>query len=501
MNPGLFNSVPTAQAPLPQDTTADALWVACATAVAASLTLAATMSWAAGVPAAAGVKGFLMVVFHRLSDGVLFPASAPPWFALYTPTTLSAIAVGAAVAAFLGWTLAFKKVDPAKHVRGKQLAEGKGEIRHLLHAEVKREGEGIFLAPGLLAGAERVRRSFFLLGSIGGGKTQALLYLLNQLINQDYKLLIVDGPKGDMSRTIPDAVVIAPWHDGPAWDIARDCSTRGYARELARRLIPVSEKDPLWGNAAGMIFVSILCKLQAENGENWGWADIFFHVMLPIDQLKKIAEIHYPPAVQAIADAESKTTQSIMINLTAFMADVMEMALAWRHTREKFSFLDWWQNEDHAQKNVIIQTSGEYSALGQAYISAIVGLLSNLTVSPSFPESKTRKNVVVIDEFAQLPKMAGFEKFLEIGRSKGVSAIIATQSPGQIKKVWGAEDLQAWFGMVGTRYFARVLGHEDQKFVLDELGQQDILIPSETITSTGGGCYSRSVAYSGERDH
>lgn len=438
-----------------------------------------------------GTPGLWAIITHAASVGL---AGAPSQVVAVL-TASGAMAATLGIAAFL--LVAAEKTDGVVHASGGRVRKGAGAARVAVKQELGRS-PSLFKVAGLDFTLDRIRRSFLILGSIGGGKTQVIWSLLLELKKAQFRMLVLDGPKGDYSTAIPGKpLIIAPWHAGPAWDIAKDCTTRGHARELARALIPVSEKDPIWGNAAGMIFVAILCKLQAEKGVEWGWAELYEHITLDIDTLRGIAEQHYPPAIQILADAESKTTQSVQINLTAFMSDVFEMSLAWRDTPEKFSFCDWWQDRGAyvKQQIVILQGSGEFKSLAGGYISSILQLLANLTASPSFPESKTRRNIIVADEFAQLPKMPGFEKFFEIGRSKGCSAIVATQSPAQLRKVWGEDDLQSWVSMIGTKVYARILGHLDAEMVLAELGEREVYRPTETVTSSAsagaGGSSSR----------
>lgn len=408
---------------------------------------------------------------------------------------------GIAAAAWLGWLVARVKVSAEVAGHGGQLLRGAaaagGEIRR-----EARLSEVIFEAGGIKFTLDRLRRSFVILGSIGGGKTQIIWSLLSGLQKSGFRTLIVDGPKGDYSTSAPGPLLrIAPWHSGPAWHIAADCQTRAHARELALSLIPISDKDPIWGNAASMIFTAIICKLQAEQGTRWGWSDIYEHIILPIESLHTIAAQHYPPAAQALADAESKTTQSIVINLTAFMADVFELALAWRTTENRFSFVKWWRGEyAQAPSTVILQGSGEFKSLAGGYISSIINTLANLTASPTFAESQTRKNVLIIDEMAQLPRLAGVEKFLEIGRSKGCSAIFATQSPAQLRKIYSQDDLSSWLAMVGTKIFVRIAGADDAQIAMRELGDREVYMPTTSQTSSAAGAVGGSITSGWQRD-
>lgn len=418
-------------------------------------------------------------------------------FQVVSLLALVAAAISLVVALAVALAVAIKISTPRRieiHHEGGRLRVGAVAARAVLAGETGRSPADVFLA-GLPITRDRLRRSLTIFGSPGGGKTQIIWHLIRSAVRSGYRMLVVDGPKGDYSRSMPgQLLIVAPWHSGPAWDIAADCPTRNHARELARALIPVSGKDPLWGNAANMIFIACVCKLQVERGSAWGWGDLLDLILLPVDQLKPIAERFYPPATQAVADAESKTTQSIVINLTAFMQDVYEMALAWKDAKEKFSFCNWWSGTTGPQ-TVILQGSGEFSSLAGGYISAVVKMIAALTASPSFADSSDRKNLIVIDELAQLPKLDGLEKFMEIGRSKGCPAILATQSPSQLRKIYGEDDLAAWMSMAGTRLFVRTSGASDLAFVMREIGEKKVYIPTQSSTiSASGTAVSRGFA-------
>ncbi|MEI2706571.1 MAG: type IV secretion system DNA-binding domain-containing protein [Ilumatobacteraceae bacterium] len=367
------------------------------------------------------------------------------------------------------------------HAEGAQLRHGAAALAGALKPE-SRLSDLLFSAAGIPWHRDRIRRSVLVLGSIGGGKTQMILSFLGGLIASRHRVLIVDGPKGDYSQVMKNPLVLAPWHSGHAWDVARDTPSRGHAVALAGALIPDS-KDPLWSNASRAVLIAALCKLIATRSGEWTWADLYSEVTGEVDELYSTAREFYPPAVRLLEDAESKTTGSILMNLSAFLLPVAELAGAWGSVTQRFSFVDWWSGKPGPQV-VIIQSSAEFSALSGAYISAILTRLALLTASPSYKESPTRKNAVVIDEFAQLPKIQGFEKFIEIGRSKGCSVILGTQSLAQIRKTWGKDDMSAWLAMIGTKCFARTAGADDVELVQREIGTRKVLLPMSSTSNS-----------------
>ena len=474
-------------APVAQKNLEQSVVFSCLAALA-TLIICCIISFKAISPLTAGGRPVGLFEFYSLP---LFKAR---WFFSHAPfgPVLAAVLppVFALAAGIKTFFLMYKETRPEVHHEGGQLRTSAAAAKPLIKAETRRSPVD-FRVAGVDFSRDRIRRSFGIFGSTGSGKTQQIWHLIHGAAQANYKMLVVDGPKGDFSTCMPvsqtNMLIVAPWHAGPAWHIAKDCPTRAHARELAKALISVSASDPLRGNAAGMIFTALLCKLQAEKGTDWAWQDVLSMIRLPIEEQRQIAEIYYPPAAQALIDAESKTTQSILINLTAFMSDVYEMALAWKNATTKFSFTDWWRGEIENPPIVILQGSGEFSSLAGGYINAIIRMISALTASPLFSDSPDRKNLIIIDELAQLPKISGLEKFLEIGRSKGCPAILATQTPSQLEKIYGKEDLTSWMSMLGTRFFGRTNGASDIQFINREIGEKTVYVPTTTVTKSAGG--------------
>lgn len=420
------------------------------------------------------------------------------WPAIWRVAFVSSSSI--AVGIWVTWQLS-RPVEVIRHHRGRRKVSA-SILSAIAQNECKHENGTACHINTIPISAERIARSVGILGSTGGGKTVTINQINKDLDERGYRLLIVDGPKGDFSSSdglYLTALRIAPWHAGALWDIARDCRTRADAREFASRLIPVSDKEPLFGNAARFAFVTAVCYLIDTKGTNWGWGDLWDACALDIEALKQLAEKFYPPAVEVFLDAESKTTKSIIINFRAYMGDIYEIAQAWRDVPTdwiRFSFLDWLHARGRSgkQRHVIIQTSGEWQSVGRAFSNAVIGLLSQAVVSPTLAESKTRRIALVIDELGQLGRLDGIEKFLEIGRSKSVSAIFATQNPAQLRIIYGEDQLNSWFAMLGLRLYVRTLGSEDQEWVATQIGKREIDVPHTSVSVSANG-YNSNHSY------
>ena len=101
-----------------------------------------------------------------------------------------AIAVGAGatigVLALLGFLLCLRLERPTfKVTRGSRLYGGQAGRKAFARAcatECRVHGRGVELAPSIALSRDRETRHFLILGSVGGGKTQTMLHLINAAI-------------------------------------------------------------------------------------------------------------------------------------------------------------------------------------------------------------------------------------------------------------------------------------------------------------------------------
>lgn len=444
------------------------------------------------------LKGLLATLFgsffHIRSD---LAAEYQDWLArggaaLILPRFFVAGGAGVAVLLFLLLKLA-KPRDLHIHVSGRRLltdTAATSELTTQAGFECKAHGQGIKLHPAFpfALSLDRETRHFFVLGSIGGGKTQVILPLMLAAQARNDRMIVHDN-KGDFTGKLPgDPIIVAPWDErSMAWDVAADCTTKQDARELAARLIQES-KDPMWSSAARQILVGFLISLQQERGTNWGWQDLAALVPLPQPDLLRLMAKFNPEGVRAVEDA-SKTTQSILITLSSYMSVVFDLADAWgdKPASQRLSFLEWLADENHPQRTLILQNSGRFASLSHAYIGGIIAMLSSRINSPDFEDSKTRRIWFFLDEFPQLGKLENFAPLLEVGRSKGVRVVIGAQDMAQIRKLYGRDEAQAWASMVGTQIFARINPGETADWVAKLVGDRIVERPNLSVSGTPGG--------------
>lgn len=336
-------------------------------------------------------------------------------------------------------------------------------------------------------------KSVVIFGATGSGKTQTIWAILRQLISgRDYKLLILDGPKGDFSQSVDpvaNPVIIAPWHNGNVYQPSADITERAHGIEFFNKMVPEGQGDPMWANAARGIGVANMCKLISDKPGEWTWGDLCRELYSPIENQKENARKYFPPALESLRDIESKTTQSVLINLHAFLIPLFEIAVAWGDKPGTFAFKKWWAADaaDVDKKVVILQLHAVYGSTSVAFASAVIGLLAQYTKSPEIGESSTRNNLMVLDEFYQLPKLDDFSALIDLGRSKSCSVLVATQSPGQLLELYGENILNSWYSSLGLRIYGQIKGKGDLEFVEQNLGKAEHFDKVASVAQPVGG--------------
>lgn len=409
-----------------------------------------------------------------------------------------------------------REYDPLHHVAGRRRKEGKSaaEASAAATAEAKKfSGLGIKIHTDLQLTRAQETQSMLFLATQGGGKTQLINHTLKPVFERGDKCIIYDIVKCDYTREVPpdingnEPVIIAPWFSKTAnskvawWNIARDIKDEQDARSFAIGLIPLGGDNPMWALASRSILVAILIKLIQEKGQNWGWSDLKNLCYLPVTDLKEIAEQYYLPALISVADAESKTTNSIMINLHAFMSIIFDLQKCWGGLEKRgFSFVNWLMNDDAKYRNVILQGDLSRQELSAGYIRAVTELLVNKMASPSFTSSQKRRIWFVLDELKQVGKLDCLVKLMEVGRSRGICTVLAMQSIFQLREIYGQDAMAIYKAITGLKFFGTIKGDDEQSFVSSIVGKRTVQRRNVSQSGTGDGKINQSVSWSSHEE-
>lgn len=412
-------------------------------------------------------------------------------WALYARLILAAIVGTSSAALTLRWLLNGSGND--KPLRGRPLRRGPKAVKQLA-AEATREwkgvkhvAEGIRLHPEVTISQERETKHLLIMGASGSGKTNIIWHVLKEAIRRKDRIVIFDS-KGDFTTELSSLCLLAPWDPRSlAWDVARDCVGPLDAQSLAARLIPDSDKDPIWPNASRAVLVALIVHLQTSKPGEWTFPDLRALLHLPIEDLRLMAQQHNPEALRSLEDG-SKTTQSILINLMAFMAPVVDMARAWSNpNQQRFSMKDWIEGNSKLPRTVVMQGSQRFDRTAAALVNSLLSVMADTIASPSLPDDKNRRIWLVLDEFAQLGQLRDFGPLIRMGRSKGLRIVMGAQDIAELRAIYGTHKTDAWTSSLTTSIYTRLEGGATAEWASRRIGEQETLVTQDSQTQGGNG--------------
>jgi len=374
---------------------------------------------------------------------------------------------------------------------------------------------GVSVHPAVALTAGRENLGILAVGAQGSGKTQFLLPILQQVCtaiqdaeeDKSYRAVIFDF-KGEYTEVLPvdddHFALIAPWDQRSAhWDIASDVSTRGDARLIAEQLISDS-KDPMWSNASRQVLTGLISALAITKPGRWDFPDLADLVSGGGRALLEALAIGNREAVPLISNPdENKTAQSILANLSAFMAPISDLAEAWRaqpgaQTVIPFSIQRWLADDWDGPRILILQGSSRYEPLMQAFLRSFLGVLIARMIDPSFPEARSRDTdyrlYFFLDEFIRLGKLPDIEKLITVGRSKGGRLLLGLQDIAQVRNVYGPELAAAWFSQLATQFYGRVAPGDTATWLSSVFARREVEHTVYTASKSQGG-FSETIGW------
>ncbi|MEO5343800.1 MAG: type IV secretion system DNA-binding domain-containing protein [Gammaproteobacteria bacterium SHHR-1] len=384
--------------------------------------------------------------------------------------------------------------DSLHQVSGPVLYRGKlglKQAKALARAECSTDpiGPGISIYPGISLSKRRETENLLFLGMPGSGKSQLIQPIICQVIERGDRCLIYDEKKEYTEKfySKQKALLIAPWDRRSAqWDIAADCRTEADAKLIAARTIPVSDKEPLWGQGARLILVGGILHCIRYQGRHWGWQELAEFLALPEAAMTQALQAAYPLAAKFVQEG-SKTTQSLLMTVASSLSWVDDLAKAWPEAwsaKLKFSIRHWVRNEKTRYRTLILQNDPDNQSLAESLINALISLATSSLLN--LPDSQHRSVWLFLDELGNLPKNPSLLKWLSLARSKGGRMVIGIQDLAMIQEVYGKNILDAKASMIGTVIALRVAGTGDTaSWVSKALGEREVERPQITSQSDG----------------
>ncbi|MDA8154621.1 MAG: type IV secretion system DNA-binding domain-containing protein [Acidithiobacillus sp.] len=410
-------------------------------------------------------------------DGMTWQALAaayPVWSAHFSDHVLWSL-TGGVMAGSVAAYGAGKPLPYERHIRGRQLVELRQAHHKAAQSErsaVRRTGRGIYIHPAIRISMERETNHFAIVGSPGGGKTTVIMPMVVQAAERGDKAIIFDNKAYYTERLPQRFILIAPWDTRSVqWAVYKDCISGADARELAARLI-LESHDPMWSNAARLVLTGLIVHLQ-QQGKPWGWRDLSVLLNLPIEGLQTIIETAYPEAWRSVEIA-SRTTQSILITLSAYMAQVHDMARVWGNAEDGFSITEFLADDYQGLRTVVLQGNQKFKEMQNSIVNGMLSMAGAHINSPSMNDSTERRIWLFLDEAPQLKKADWIPDIVAVGRSKGVRVVLGIQDIAQLRDIYGRDQAESWTSMVGTYIFTKIGGNDTARWISETINDREV---------------------------
>lgn len=403
----------------------------------------------------------------------------------------STLAAGVSVALLAGASLGYAGIIPRSNqwvVSGPVLLEGKAANKEAQRRtpslkERLTDPFGLWIHPDLWLCKKVLSRHILLHGSVGSGKTQILLAMLQPIIaNKRAKLFLYDV-KGDFSSKFPQCSICSPFDSrSRIWWVARDVRTSTQASAFADSLIPEdSGSGKFWTQAARQILLGVVRSLQNEKPEAWTWTDLAQRVSMRAQEMAPILDKSYRKAYGLISNTEGQTAFNVIATLNGYTKVIDDLARAWpdyerrdkKGNRRLFSITDWASDDYNGPTKIIVQ-SGPDAGLASAYIAAMINVAVPAIVSPQLPDNEGGRFLgFFFDEMSSIGKI-DFAPLVDKGRSKGVVVAAGVQDLAQLREIYGDNQVKALSGMVGTHIVCQVQMGDTREELSKLLGTQKV---------------------------
>lgn len=399
---------------------------------------------------------------------------------------------------FLGWQQSMWHYDGMQLRTGYDGEDAMQLNEKKLMSDAQQAGE----TKGVVIGGVELSRTrevghISMFGLPGSGKTVLINNILHQVMQRGEKVIIHD-PKGDFTSWVygDDAVLLGPWDDrAVCWDIARDLSTPELATTFAGSLVGKGSGDNKYFTDAGREVIAGLLKYYIRKlGDNWSWDTLAEDLMIGGVDLVRKAQLGDPNVLSIItinAKGElEKPGPSVISTVGTAVSWILAYAGSFKIERDAdgnlirdnfFSIQRWLAEDDESLlriKKVILNSNKNYEDRVEQIFGSVIASAANYLNSSSMKEisADTKGHWLILDEYVQMGSLASLyvQQIEELGRSRGVRVLKASQDESQLFAQVGREKGEAQRSVQQTRIYAKLaLGSAAE--LSQKLGMRDIM--------------------------
>ncbi len=394
----------------------------------------------------------------------------------------SVVLIGGLIYFFIVWLFYFlfkkkgERLSQDKYISGTRLAKNTRQtIRSLKKS--KRGLSDIKLLGKLPMPKRSERQGVFFHGSIGAGKSQAIMQLLDQLRASGDPVIVYDKEctiKPYFFNKDID-VELNPISELCAnWDLWEECDNPMELGSVATYLIPksVQGSDPFWVDAARTILTSMAWKIKPREDKS---IIVLLQLLLTttLDEMRGL--LKGTESENLVSKEIEKTAISIKSVLATYTKALRFLEGLDQKNKEKFSIKQWIEGTCHPGYNkgwLFITSRSKYHKEIKPLISLWLGLV--MQGVQSLTQDSNRRIWIVMDELASLHRLEMLSDTMADIRKFGGCVAIGIQSISQLQFLYGNHEAEAIADLLNTSVYFRSPKAKVAKWVSEDLGEQII---------------------------
>jgi len=344
-----------------------------------------------------------------------------------------------------------------------------------------KDAKGIHIHPEIRLPFSRESEHIFVGGSTGAGKSQAMSWMIKDVLERGDDKSITFDVKCDFTSQI----------------ISHDPLVRAAQKRFL--IAPWDERSIQW-NIAQDVLSGVLCyfiKRYKESNKPWGFKDLSIVLADPLKIKSVITKINHAAKqhIQIVDGNPSPQTQGVLGSIRAPLKSLDQLANYWPEAGGVSivrSFLD----DSTKGVHLVLAAKPDMQSVAVPLVSGLMALLMKKGLA--LPDSKTRRLWFILDELGALPRISALLDAITLGRSKGICLIVGTQDLGRLESVYGREQVQTISSQFGTHLIGRLGDESTASWAAKLFGQQRIerlqISENQAQGYTGGLSYTPAVS-------
>lgn len=321
-------------------------------------------------------------------------------------------------------------------------------------------------------------QGLMVVGSTGTGKTQAIMYLLDEIRRLGEPAIIYDKEctiKPYFFNEKTDVELNPMSELCPRWEMWDECANPMEWGGFASYLMPKSIQggDPFWVDSARTIFTTLAWKIRDYEGKN----AIMLLQLLLTTTLEEIREILKGTESENLVSKEiEKTAISIKSVLATYTKALRFLEGLDKSDRPRFSIKDWIKSVSESNSPekgwLFITSRSKYHQEIKPLLSLWLGLAMQGIQSL---QADTYKRIwLVIDETASLQRLETLSAKIADIRKFGGCVALCFQDNAQLDFIYGTAEAKVITSLLNTSMYFRGTREHSGEWASNNLGKQKI---------------------------